>query len=229
MTFVKKCYLTLIELLAVMALITLIAGVVAISVAKTLREQRFNNEVAVVMEKMRLAQELMLILRTDAYVKFQQAPDNSMIEVWVEVETPLDTLKSDVQKKAQLKTIQFVDFKDQIPGPTKLGEISVRFLSGGNLMSKGILRLSTSYLSNDQGALERFVLLTGSPGIFKASVKPPEEDSTNYLEDRLTAITAQELQENGVIKPPVEEEPIEQQEPQPKEKEKKDVPKKEKE
>jgi type II secretory pathway pseudopilin PulG len=198
---VKRRFISLIELLIVITILSLVAGVVGIQIHKTLREQRFTTEAALVLDKLRLAQELMLILRTDAHVKFKQEPGQEAITLWVEVETPLQSLKKDVQKPLELKTIQFVEFKDELVYETKMGEIDIKFLSGGNLMSKGVVRLSTSETTKDRGALERFIALPGYPKSLQMTIKKEGEVATAAFDDRLTAITQQELQDVGIFKP----------------------------
>lgn len=197
----RRRFLSLIELLIVITILSLVAGVVGVQIHKMLREQRFTTEVSLVLDKLRLAQELMLILRTDAHVKFKQEPNQDQINLWVEVETPLDTLKKDIQKPVALKTIQFVEFKDELVYETKMGEIDIKFLSGGNLMSKGIMRLSTSETTKDRGALERFITLPGYPKPLHMSLKKEIDVASGPFDERLTAITQQELQDVGIFKP----------------------------
>lgn len=197
----KRHFLTLIELLIVITILAMVSGVVGVQIQRTLREQRFNTEVAVVLDKLRLAQELMLILRTDAHVKFKQVPEEEIITLWVEVETPLDSLKKDIEKPINLKTIQFVEFKDVLEYKTKMGELDIRFLSGGNVMSQGTLRLATNESTNDRGLLERFITLSGHPKPLHISLKREFDDSDGVFDERLTAITQQELQDAGIFKP----------------------------
>lgn len=197
----KRRFISLIELLIVITILSLVSGVVGIQIHKTLREQRFTTETALVLDKLRLAQELMLILRTDAHVIFKQEPNQDLINLWIEVETPLDTLRKDIQKPIALKTIQFVEFKDELVYETKMGEIDIKFLSGGNLMSKGIVRLSTSETNKDRGALERFITLPGYPKSLQMTVKKETDGSVSIFDERLSAITQQELQDVGIHKP----------------------------
>jgi len=197
----RRHFLTLIELLIVITILAMVSGVVGVQIQRTLREQRFNTEVAIVLDKLRLAQELMLILRTDAHVKFKQVPEEELITLWLEVETPLDRLKKDIEKPVNLKTIQFVEFKDVLEYQTKMGELDIRFLSGGNVMSQGNMRLATNENGNDRGGLERFIALSGHPKPLYIASKREFDESDGVLDERLTAITQQELQDAGIFKP----------------------------
>lgn len=196
----KRHFLTLIELLIVITILAMVSGVVGVQIQRTLREQRFNTEVAIVLDKLRLAQELMLILRTDAHVKFMDIPDKNEIALWLDVETPLDSLKKDIVKPVNLKTIRAVEFKDALEYKTKMGELDICFLSGGNVMSQGVLRLADSVAASS-GVLERFITLSGHPKPLHIALKREFENSDEVFDERLTAITQQELQDAGIFKP----------------------------
>lgn len=194
---VKKQFLSLIELMLVMGIIGLVAGILTFNIRKTIVEQRFRSEVDMVVDKLRLAQNFMLILDTDVHFKLIQT-DNG-IKYWLEFSCPLSKgWSQELSKPSFLRTIHVVNFKDQLPMTEKSGEIDIRFLSGGMVMSRGVLRLSTSELAGDEKGLEKFVCLRGYPyPIFSVpdSQGTPTCISPNdtLIDDQLTNSMIQEI------------------------------------
>lgn len=160
----RKRPVTLLEMLIVMALVAMIAGAVAIGIDRVLVDQRFRNEVGQIVDELKRAQDLMIILGADVHVKFAEQKDNKGIEYWLEMETKLsDSLQREVvNRKKQLKTIRGVFFKD--PLNQAEGAVDLRFMSKGAVMSRGLLRLS---LSGDEPppehSLMTFICLSGYP------------------------------------------------------------------
>ncbi len=159
---------TLIELLVVISILALVGGVVAIGIGKALIDQRFRTEVSLVVDQLRLAQDLMLILGTDVHMHVEGSKDNKGIDIWLVLETKLpNNLQREVLKRHQLKTIRGFTFKDKLDDAQTDGFVDVKFLSGGMVMSKGIMRLDT--LGDAQGAdatarfLESYICLAGYP------------------------------------------------------------------
>lgn len=165
----KEC-LTLVEILIVIALLSLVAGFIAINISKAVREQRFRSEVDRVAGLLRTAQDLMLIMDIEVRVKFGQDPHDKGIRLWMETTAPLPVkweglLLHPQPNLTQIHWVQFADAEE--------GSLEIVFLSGG--ISKGLLRLSTSENDDDLGALTRYICLPGYPKpIF--SVHNPEED-----------------------------------------------------
>jgi type II secretory pathway pseudopilin PulG len=196
----KRRLMTFMEMMVVLAIISLIGGVVAINIQKAMFEQRFRTEVATVVNQLRLAQNLMLILDQDVSVKFKQQ-DNKTIDFWLEMQCPKDKGwdKELMRRPPPLKTVGVVDFEsDEHVESREVGQLEIRFMSGGTVMSRGVLRLSTSVEANNKNALERFVCLPGFPAPISAmSGKVPDisclEDMTGQFKDQITQITIQEI------------------------------------
>ena len=110
-----------------------------------------------------------------------------------------------------LRETHSVELADGEPSPVE-GALDLRFFSGGSVMSRGVLRLSTHENPDDPGALKRVVFLRGYP---HPLVSVPEGEEQLELEDeedeefvnRLTTYTTQEILEDEPPKetPPPEE------------------------
>jgi type II secretory pathway pseudopilin PulG len=177
----RRSYITMIEVLLVMAILAITAGAVSINIRKAVREQSFNAEVSRVVAQLRLAQDLMLILKTDCILSFTQAEEEG-IDYQILMERSLsDHWLKEIQKPhAKLNAIHWVEFKDDLPHPHEEGQLAVKFISGGTVMSKGLLRLSTSSRDDEFGALTRYVCLSGYP---KAIVVSKDRDDSLFCFD----------------------------------------------
>ncbi len=154
--------------MVVMTVISLIAGVVGININKSVQEQRFRSEVGQVLDKLRLAQNFMLISGEEVKVHFKNAEGG--IEYWLSFQCPAPTGwdREMTRKSTVLTGIRRVEF-DGAEKESANGELSLKFLSGGMVMSRGVLKLSTgegrSY--NDQ----RYICLQGFPAPITSGAK----------------------------------------------------------
>lgn len=212
----RKRFFTLVELLLILMILSLIAGLIGININKAIREQRFKTEVSLVVDKLRLAQNLMLILHGDVHVKFTSEKGGEAIKMWLEVDdsNAPEWVKQFQKSPKLLKAIQFINFQDN-DNQSEYGKIDLKFLSGGTVMSRGLLRLSTSE-SNMAGALERFITLSGYPQNIVASRQEPDKPTHKKGEnadfsEKLTTFQTQEIFEKGLPEASEHEQQHEQQ------------------
>lgn len=165
----KRRFVTLLEMLIVMLLLSILFSVVGMQVHKAIREQRFHTEVSMVVDRLRLAQDLMLTLPGDITVVFVCRPEGKGIEYWLKVETPHETpaVTALTAKHYMLKEIQGVFFKDDLelttPSPQQ-GYLEVKFWSKGAVMSQGLIRLAASPEDpTPSGIRQAYVALSGYP------------------------------------------------------------------
>lgn len=166
MATVRRLPVTLLELLVVIAVLALTSGIAMIGISKSLRDQRFRTEVSMVADELRLAQDLMLVLGTDVHVKFAVHASGVGIDYWLELETGLPkSIKHElVQKHHHLQTVRGVFFMDELVEVFTQGQLDVKFLSKGIVMSKGIMRLSTSDQDpSPPDALNAYIPIAGYP------------------------------------------------------------------
>lgn len=158
---IRKSAITLVELLIVIAIIATVSGFIALNVTKAVRQQRFRSEVSRVVDEMRLAQDLMLILGVGSTMKFEVTKGGDGIEYWLETALPLPKHWEMLVKKEHptLKAIQVIQFQNS----KEEGKLEIRFLSPETGMSEGVLRLSTSERDDDLGAFTSYICLPGYP------------------------------------------------------------------
>lgn len=216
---IKRAF-TLIELLVVLAILAVSSALVGLGIRQALIDQRFRSEVSLVVQQLRIAQDLMLFASADAYVKF--STDNhgnptSRIEVKTRV-PPFLEKQVDLSPKVYttLKRIEFFDFG---MGDHSTTSFEIEFGSKGTSMTRGTLRL----WAGDSESWVRVIDLTGSPGPIvshKSSYEHQEDpESGMQLYERLTQNILQQFPENDPLreKPAEKQQPNEQEKPQPKE------------
>lgn len=168
----KNLKFTLVELLLVISILLMVAGMVGYNIRRAFFEQRFRAEVATVVDTLRLAQDLMLLLNSDVHVLFADDPAGG-IRYWIEVEKPLAASwdRELKRKRPNLKAIHLVELDDRVSAIKVKDKLDIMFLSGGSVMSKGVLRLFTSDEKDREGVLKNYICLMGYP-------KPIESSST---------------------------------------------------
>lgn len=157
---------TLIELMIVLAILAMIAGVVGINIRKAYTQQRFRSEVDSIVDQLRLSQDLMLITGADVHLKFTSMGDEQGLKMWMEVEGQLTSKEWEKllnKNQRVLTAIHAINFEDELEYPVMPGVIDIRFLSAGNVMSRGMMRLSTHEDESAEGSMVRAICLLGHP------------------------------------------------------------------
>lgn len=199
----KRRFFTIMEILFVIALLGVLAGLVAINVRKAVANQRFYSNVADVLNTLRLAQQLMLILNSDVKVKFFELPNNGGIQYSIDFEDQLSPeWKREIQHKHPPLQLVF-DYTPADPeAPRGKGGEVLRFFSGGSVMSQGILRLSTHLDPNAPGALNGYICLPGYPHFLSSQTELPQLDNAcnfaaqNAYNQQLTQFSIAEVRHN---------------------------------
>lgn len=174
----------MIEVMIVMTLISIVVGVMGFGVNRALNQQSFRSEVVAVIDQLRLSQELMVILNADVRVHF--VAESDQIKVWLETETGLAKgwERELARSGRELRAVEKITFDDVTL--EEEGELTLEFLSGGTVMSKGILSLSF-------GDESRHICLPGYPRPIISVIDKErclEEDSTRD-DEALTLYTVQ--------------------------------------
>ena len=207
-------------MLIVITILVLVSGVIGINVRQAYIQQRFRTEVDLMVDTLRLAQDMMLVLNRDVHVRVKVAEDGSGFLYWMEVEggIPKNWQKVVRSTPRRLTAARLMDFIEQNPAlPVVSNELDFRFFSGGSLMSRGLFRIGTHEDRNYPGALNRVVLLRGYPHPIDSV---PEEEEPLELVDsegeafdsQLTNNTMQEVLEDT---PPPPKEPQKAEPPAP--------------
>lgn len=187
MAAIHRRAITLIEVLIVLSILSLAAGIVAVGLNKAVVDQRFRTEVSMIVDSLRLAQDLMLVLGTDVHVHFAEEKSEG-IKYWIELETslPENVQREVLREKPLLKAIKGVFLADKLLTEVQESHLDVKFLSNGAVMSKGVIRLATSSDENvPKGTLESFICLAGYPRpIASSDTKDDAEKDCNAFDDR---------------------------------------------
>lgn len=198
---IKKKFITLLELLIVIAILALTTGVVGFSINRALREQHFKTEVELVVDYLRLAQNLMIIMNADVHVIFETAENGSSNLIRLQVDNSVDDalLKLVTEKPKRLDHIHFIDFhRGKEMGTSERGKAELKFFSKGSVMSNVLIRLGTNEERTDLGALQRYICLPGYPKPIYSTMNAEDDPSCHEekqleLNQRLIDITVQEL------------------------------------
>lgn len=184
----KRRPVTLVELLLVLMVLTMVGGLVAINIRRAYQEQAFRAEVATVVDSLRLAQDLMLILDSDVHVYFAANPQG--ILSWVETEKRLtpNWERELKRKRTLLKAIHLVEMEQ------KEAILDVQFLSGGSVMSKGVLGLYSSSNKFQPGVFVSSICLPGIPQPIR-SVSGELSPQSCFKEDQEELLTRDMLNE----------------------------------
>ena len=126
---------TLLEILVVFLVLSLGISLTAVKVRALYLEQRFLSESRQVLGQLVMAQDLMLIMDTDVFVKFSSTPGHGNFTLQLEVDKPMtEQWTRLIERKIELSAIQAVEFDHQ-----KRTELILQFSLGN--MSVGKLTL----------------------------------------------------------------------------------------
>lgn len=204
----RRSFFTLIEMMIVLIIVSVVGGVVAISVNTAINQQRFRTEVSTILDQLRLAQDLMLTMG-DVHLKFEEERESKAIVFWLDFDFPLapEWEKELKRKHKNLKAIHRVDFKDKGQTPQTRGILDLQFLSGGSVMSQGTLIVSTASTHETESTLTRYICLPGYPTPFLQSNISEEANCSQEINDdsneQMTRWTRDEI---AIYEPPKNEE-----------------------
>ncbi|ADI39245.1 putative membrane protein [Waddlia chondrophila 2032/99] len=162
---VRRRFLTLIEMLIVVSILLFVSGVIGFNIRRALMTQRFNTETALFVDSIRLAQDMMLILSRDVYLKVRPWSQDQGMEYFIEVEGGVPKEWESVIKRSHrvMESVHYISFERQDSFPSQPGMLELRFQSRGSMMSKGELRFSSHEDPFTGAAMRRAVCLRGHP------------------------------------------------------------------
>src|ERR1700733_237257 len=157
----KNChqrFLSLVEMLLVMALVAMVAGLAAINIRRVVVEQRFLSDVERVVDLLRVAQNLSLIVGHDTSATLSSTGKQPVIECKMAIDKLLPKASGEWQKeidraRTPLKNVKRIDFNEQTVLANRTGEIALHFRSQGTIVPTGVMRLSSSIEEGDKTAL----------------------------------------------------------------------------
>lgn len=172
-------FITLIEMLIVMSILALVLGVVSLNIGDAVKTERFRASVGVLVDKLRLAQDVMLILRTSVRVQLEQK-DNGLYCTLLTEGGLTPALARATTETLVIQDIRGFSYTDA-DGKTSMDRATLKFLSAGSQMSRGRLVVSSGGL-NDSKAMTEEIFLMGYPHSIRAG-HPVVEDSDDSPEE----------------------------------------------
>ena len=164
MKVLRKPSITLIEILIVMTLLAVLGGVVGISTSRAIRQQQYAAGVAQMVDRLQLAQDIMLIAKGDVRVHITQ--ESNGVAAHLEVTQPLlPALQKLVDRSGIIPGIGAFAWTEPSSHTLESRDVWLEFKSDGTRMTRGELRLTAGAL-NDPGSNQNFILLPGRPEPF---------------------------------------------------------------
>jgi prepilin-type N-terminal cleavage/methylation domain-containing protein len=174
-------YFTLLELLIVLALLSLVAGVGAFNIQRLFTKQRTLNEMEAFLNQLRNATELMTLCGVDGEIRV--ATENGK---WTSEWRPSTPLSEKARKliKTEKETYSYLQDFSYNDAP----QFTLGFYSKGFFMSEGIVKLRGN-------GIVRTITLRGYPSPLKLSEKAEEAELSLEKMDEVKDRTQTILQE----------------------------------
>ncbi len=184
----QRRYITLMELLIVMVILSMIVGVVGINLSSLVRQERFRAGTAFLVDRLQLAQDIMIIFGLDVTVVLEQQP--GAVSFHMQVDTgPLGPALSSVTRPITIAGIDTFAFTDSL-GASQTGKINLLFMSRGTRMSAGNLMLSSG-----KPGLTRYIALVGYPKAIKYAPQATKDEIASNLSERLYPLEVAEREQ----------------------------------
>lgn len=172
----RRLHITLLEVLIVITILATTAGLLGWGLSTAIREQRFKQEVDLLVDQIRLAQDLMLIFNSrEVFLRIREAEDGTGISYKLEFDPRLFTTNPALAKELQRPhpNLKYIHYINLLGGDdNQYGTLDLHFFSGGDLMSRGILHLATAK-PGSLGVIERYIALPGFPAPIVSSQENP--------------------------------------------------------
>lgn len=150
---VRRCF-TLIEIMVVLAILALTGGIAALKMRDFLKQQTYLDDSALLLNELRLTQDLMLIMEIDSEVNIKKMDDHFTVQI--EAKSPPPELGKKIidHSTLKLKGIKSIEFEDSFSGTVLTDEIKLTFFSRGFTMNHGTLKLFPKTSSESVLAIE---------------------------------------------------------------------------
>ncbi|NGX57619.1 MAG: hypothetical protein K940chlam3_00512 [Chlamydiae bacterium] len=170
----NRRFFTLIEIMIVLAIISMVAGVVGFNIVKMRRDQQFRSGVSLVQQKLQAALETMLIHNENVKIVFEQ--EGSVLKTTMESETPtnrgLGRILNANPNIEGIKSAAWVTAEEE----RYIGKITLVFSAIAHAIPKGTIILSGYDSINTQGPLRKTIVLNGYPHSIKVTDDEMFED-----------------------------------------------------
>jgi prepilin-type N-terminal cleavage/methylation domain-containing protein len=149
----QRRYITLIEVMIVMALLAVLAGVTGIAVRRAVLDERYRAGVAQFVSRLQMAQNIMLIVRGDVTVQLNKQPNGLFCHVDV-AQPLLPPLQRIVNRSGVIPGIDAFTWTTLDGRSVTNQPLALNFKSGGARLSRGELKVSGA-------GRDSYILLSG--------------------------------------------------------------------
>lgn len=172
MLIVKRSFFTLLETLVVFTILSMGIALTGVKLKQAYQEQRVNSDVQQVVNSLRMAQDLMLLMNADAEVVLTQNLQDKIVTCQINVEKPL----SKQWEKIAERTIKLTAIRSFRISRHEENPLRIQFIMGK--MTEGTLMLSSdehvNTLSKDKNKNFR-ISLKGYPSPIALSDKEVDD------------------------------------------------------
>ncbi|MDP1836067.1 MAG: hypothetical protein Q8K75_09110 [Chlamydiales bacterium] len=167
----KHRFFTLLELLIVLCILSVVLGVVGLNLGSAARTESFRASVGTLVDKLRMAQDIMLILKTSVKVTLSQSDKGLSVSIAAEGALSPALLQATSEKIViqEIKSFSFTE-GDKV----STDKVTLDFLSSGTKMTKGTLVVGS-------GDLKEEIYLPGYPKIIKIGPAEADDEITPEL------------------------------------------------
>lgn len=148
----KKQALTLLEMVLVMALVSIALGTLAFKIPQALRVEKFESSLQRLLAKLELAEEWVLNYQTDIHLHFEKEKEH--LRVVLEPQIPLTSPLAELNRYSDLEGIHSVSFNKQ-PLSSLVYDASIGATPTGELTIQGKNQEATLILKGYPGSIVR--------------------------------------------------------------------------
>ena len=179
----KKRYITLLEILIIVAILAAAGGAAAFNIRKFYLQQQVLDDVSRVVNVLNTASELMMLVNLDTEIRFSEVGGKLQVKIAPQSGVPL-TVHPLLQDNPILLThLDSVSFRDGVQQTVLKPPFSLTFESKGFVMNRGILKL-------EGRGFERYLVFRGYPFPFSPLTAEQEYQEEGFR-DKVERMTEQ--------------------------------------
>lgn len=180
---VKKSHITLLEVMIILAILSLAGGAIAFNIRKFYGQQQVLDDISKVTTILNTASEMMMLVDLDSEVRFSEEDGKLKIALVPQSGVSHNVLPLLKDQPITLSHLDKVFFRDGVQQTMLTPPFSLTFESKGFLMNRGILQLQGK-------GIERYFVFLGYPAKF-SPLSGNEEYQDGGMRDRVEKITEQ--------------------------------------
>lgn len=169
-----------------MAILVAVMAVVGVNATKMMQKERFRSSTTLIADKLKFAQDLMLILQTDVSIKFEQTEKGNWLCKFTTAKSLNKALKRIANDNIAINGIDKIVFEEAETHLKKESPIEITFYAGGAAMAHGSLKLY-----GGKGTLEEQIYLPGYPAPIAKG--PKDKDFNNNDHNILNNLYPKEI------------------------------------